>query len=298
MRSITDRALRRSWALDGVHGPCRGLALGVLVLGCSAGGDGIERGPGLGGEASETPVLDFSARGGDAEGDEVLHVVYRDFKETHPDFEMEFRGDVVRRKLVDSVLGADQKPVFVSPIGCPWDETSPVNCANWEVATPVLSTKENFEQWYHDVPDVNLRIEGTLGLFTDGSGRHIYSSDAFFPLGPDEGFKETPRGHYLGQNFLFTTEIHVTFTYVEGQTFSFFGDDDLWIFVNGTLALDLGSMHAKALGTIDFDAQAAALGITPGNSYAMDVFHAERHTDGSNFRIETNISGFVPVMVR
>jgi fibro-slime domain-containing protein len=68
----------------------------------------------------------------------------------------------------------------------------------------------------------------------------------------------------------------------------------LWIFVNGKLALDLGSMHSPVQGTIDFDAQAAALGITPGQTYAMDVFQAERHTTGSNFRFETNISCFIP----
>ena len=38
----------------------------------------------------------------------------------------------------------------------------------------------------------------------------------------------------------------------------------------------------------------ATLGITKGNSYAMDIFHAERHSTGSNFRIDTTIGCFVP----
>jgi len=45
----------------------------------------------------------------------------------------------------------------------------------------------------------------------------------------------------------------------------------------------------------DFDAQASDLGIAPGNTYQMDIFHAERHTNDSNFRVETNIKCFVPV---
>lgn len=49
---------------------------------------------------------------------------------------------------------------------------------------------------------------------------------------------------------------------------------------------------------IDFDAQAADLGISPGGSYRMDVFHAERHTDGSNFKFTTNIACFTPEVVR
>jgi fibro-slime domain-containing protein len=41
------------------------------------------------------------------------------------------------------------------------------------------------------------------------------------------------------------------------------------------------------------DQQAAALGITPGHSYPMDIFQAERHTTASNFRIETTIDCFI-----
>ncbi|MBC8071568.1 MAG: hypothetical protein IAG13_24795 [Deltaproteobacteria bacterium] len=35
------------------------------------------------------------------------------------------------------------------------------------------------------------------------------------------------------------------------------------------------------------------LGLTVGETYAMDIFHAERHTNESNFRIETTIECFV-----
>ena len=60
-------------------------------------------------------------------------------------------------------------------------------------------------------------------------------------------------------------------------------------------ALHPGGLHNALLVTIDFDAQAAALGISPGNTYPMDIFHAERHTDASNFRVSTNINCFEPV---
>jgi fibro-slime domain-containing protein len=131
----------------------------------------------------------------------------------------------------------------------------------------------------------------------DGTGTFYYSTTEFFPLGPTEGWGITPPS-YLNQNFLFTTEIHLTFTYNKGDKFSFFGDDDMWIFVNKKLALDLGGMHAQKLGTIDFDAQAADLGITTGRPYSMDIFHAERHTTGSNFQIETSIACFTPVIIK
>jgi fibro-slime domain-containing protein len=43
-----------------------------------------------------------------------------------------------------------------------------------------------------------------------------------------------------------------------------------------------------ATGTLDLDASAAMLGISKGGIYKMDLFHAERHTNASNFQVQTN----------
>ena len=153
----------------------------------------------------------------------------------------------------------------------------------------------SFAQWYNTTANVNQEIPGQLTLTETpaGSGISMYDSTAFFPI-DGKGFGNTPGQTH---NYSFTTEIHVTFTYQAKQKFTFRGDDDLWIFVNHKLALDVGGQHQALEGTIDFDLQAAALGITVGSSYSMDIFHAERQTTDSNFRIETNITCFVPSMV-
>ncbi|GMU63116.1 MAG: hypothetical protein AMXMBFR34_48790 [Myxococcaceae bacterium] len=67
----------------------------------------------------------------------------------------------------------------------------------------------------------------------------------------------------------------------------------MWVFVNRKLALDLGGVHGAESGTVDFDALAPSLGLTVGQTYPFDVFHAERHTTESNFRIETSIECFL-----
>jgi fibro-slime domain-containing protein len=290
-------------------------SLSVLVLvgaaGCSARGDaerpigGSSTGAG-GGEGSLVPgsgagvpgTIDMDAPD-DADCDNTIPVTFRDFDVSHPDFEMDFSGDVVRRGLVAPTLGGDSKPAFLSTTGCPWDETSPTACSNWDVTKPEITSKESFNQWYHEVDGVNYRFDKQLTLTETpvGSGTYLYDTTEFFPLSKDEGWGATPPEH-INQNFLFTTEIHLLFTYVAGQKFTFRGDDDLWIFVNGKLALDLGGMHSAAAGAIDFDTQAADLGITRGGAYSMDIFHAERHTTASNFRIETNIACFIPVVIR
>jgi fibro-slime domain-containing protein len=232
----------------------------------------------------------------DDQCDGKLPVVYRDFSQAHPDFEMEFRGDVVRRQLIEPALGPDGKPVFKSSVGCPAKKDTPTSCENWSVQQPVITSADSFNQWYRDTPGVNVAFEKTLELVDSGGGLYKFNSNEFFPIGNDQGFGITPPGQ--GHNFLFTTEVHVTFEYVKGQTFTFQGDDDMWIFVNGKLALDLGSMHSSERGVINFDAQAADLGIVPGRAYPMDIFHAERHTSASNFGVETNIACFSAPIVR
>ncbi|HEY3252701.1 MAG TPA: fibro-slime domain-containing protein, partial [Polyangiaceae bacterium] len=266
------------------------------------GAAGSGNAPGNGSSSAGTPSINTSSGEMMDAGDcgSTLDVMYRDFNESHPDFEMPFAGDVVRRGLVETTIGTDRKPVFKDRIGHPPAVGSPTEInTDWTPTQPVIASADSFKQWYN-TSDVNRAIPKQLALFelTPGTGIFGYDSSAFFPLAPNEGFGITPKGNDQGMNFLFTTEIHVQFKYSAGQKFTFRGDDDLWIFVNGQLALDLGSMHNAEEGTIDFDAQAASLNIAIGGSYAMDVFHAERHTRASNFKITTNIACFTPGIVK
>ena len=194
----------------------------------------------------------------------------RDFKGQsepggHPDFEATIGG--LDTGAVMPTLGADGLPVF--------------NAAG---AGAAFSNAANFDQWWR--PGA-LSIAGTNAIALSDAGHpglFTYSNSNFFPI-DGQLYGNTPGWPH---NYHFTYRLSTMFGFQAGQTFTFAGDDDLWIFLNGQLAMDLGGIHSTASQAITLSE--GMFGMTSGNNYRFDLFFAERHTSASTMSIDTTIA--------
>lgn len=172
-----------------------------------------------------------------------------------------------------AAIGADQTPVYA------YKGKSPGN----NIGSP-----SSFYNWFHD-SNQTVTINYNITL-TQQSNAEVYQyvNDAFFPI-DGRGWKDycndasKPAKQH---NYGFCLEAHTRFGYHGGEVFNFAGDDDVWVFIDGRLVIDLGSLHPKRTKSVNVD---DIQGLIPGQNYRFDFFYCERHTTESNMELTTSI---------
>jgi fibro-slime domain-containing protein len=174
-----------------------------------------------------------------------------------------------------------------------------------------------FNQWFNDAATTINRPFLHDIIFTKSTtrpGMYEYENTNFYPVDdalvnavPQTLTRNLPGstiknfGHNTNNNknhnYGFTMEFHANFTFLSeipgtrpAQKFVFRGDDDVWVFIDGKLAIDLGGVHGAQTDSITFDAATVArFGLIEGRSYVLDFFFAERHVVESNCFITTSL---------
>jgi len=229
----------------------------------------------------------------------VVPIIYRDMipqnantsiGPPHPDFECPTNGTLTTGVVLNTLDATERKPQYNTTI---------------DITKSHTSTKANFDTWYRDSKYAKTVVD-TLTLLAQPDGTFLYdhsnyySQDLkqwlrppFFPI-DGKGWEAIPGGTLFQgtaddgtkHNFSFTSELRYWFEFRGGEYLSFIGDDDVWVFLNGQLAVDLGGIHTPTGGSITLDnANATKFNLTKSKVYEIALFQAERKTTESGYRL-------------
>lgn len=133
----------------------------------------------------------------------------------------------------------------------------------------------------------------------------------FFPFtNPDNARRGVQPGNgYYNHHFGLTMDADFIMppggklTNGEDMIFEFSGDDDMWVFIDGRLVLDIGGIHQRVAGSINFATGRVEVNevtqksleeifgsaFTPGSNHNIKVFYLERGGIYSNLMIRMNL---------
>lgn len=185
-------------------------------------------------------------------------------------------------------------PVRVDSLLFPWQSCSAGReIDKWFIPVTLAKDASGKEYTNATCRDIDLSLDAEGFWLADIS--ESSPEGGFFPLDDFEyldsaktiknpKFDWDVQGHK--HNFSFSMKISAQFQYIKGQYFEFRGDDDVWVFIDNKLVVDIGGCHSPVEGAVNLD----TLGLTEGETYPFHIFFSERNAVGSNFKMRTSIN--------
>lgn len=139
----------------------------------------------------------------------TLPGLFYDLPGTFEDIQL---GKVADNGIPRATLGSDRKPVF-----------------NSTVNHPTVTSASTFAKWFNRVSGFNIPIKRNLTLQNTVANPNTFAltQTNWYPLaGAGLG------NDAAGKNNYFTFELHMVFTYLGYETFTFTGNDDIFVFIN------------------------------------------------------------------